>query len=323
MASYDVSSAADALLNRWKDADPAIQRDDEGAKPIRRSETERNADEDDNEREDEDELDFGDDEDEQDEQDQADAPEASDEALVKLTVDGEEIKIPVKDLKRLYGQEASLTRKSQEVAERRKLAEETGARYIVATEQLMHKATERFKPYAQIDWAIAAKTLDNDEYVALRHEAQAAATDLQFLKHELDGVFADTQRAREAAAMEEAKASLEVLKTSIPNFNADTYNAMSAYAVSKGLPQETFAQITDPIALLLIHEAMSYSRAKERAATKRKAAPTSKRTMKSSARNPRGRVGDPAGDAMKRLQKTGSREDAVAALMERWEANGD
>jgi hypothetical protein len=317
--------AANALLSRWTDADNSHPEDDEGAKPIRRSETERHqTDEDDNQSDDED-LDFGDDEDEQDENDndRADAPvEASDEALVKLTVDGDEITVPVKDLKRLYGQEASLTRKSQEVAENRKRAEEDGARYIVATERLLEKAKERFQPYAQVDWAIAAKTLSNEEYVALRQEAAAAYTDLQFLNTELDGVFAEVQASREAQALEDAKAALEILQRDIPKFDANVYRDMTQFAAANGIPAEQFAQLTDPAALKIVHMAMSYQRAKERAASKRTAAPTSKRTMKTNRRS-EARAGNREGDAMKRLKTTGKRDDAVAALMERWSDNGD
>lgn len=313
--------AAEALLSRWTDAEQP-SRDDEGAKPIRRSETERNADEDENQSESDEDLDFGDDEDQQQDDTKADAPEASDEALVKLTVDGEEIKIPVKDLKRLYGQEASLTRKSQEVAERRKFAEDEGARYVVATQRLLDKAKARFQPYAQVDWAIAAKTLENDEYVALRQEAQAAHTDLSFLNNELETVFAETQKAREAAAKEDAKAALEVLQRDIPDFNADVYQDMAKFAATKGIPQEAFTQLTDPAALTIVHMAMSYERAKERAASKRKAAPTSKRTMTTNRRTDV-RAGNREGDAMKRLRQTGSRDSAVAALMERWSDDGD
>lgn len=310
--SLSRDEAANALLSRWTDADPAIQDRDEGAKPIRRSETERAPDKDENQSDDE-ELDFGDE----------DAPvEASPDALVTLTVDGEEIKIPVKDLTRLYGQEASLTRKSQEVAERRKFAEDEGARYVVATQRLLTKAQERFQPYAQVDWAIAAKTLDNDEYIALRTEAQAAHADLQFLNSELDGVFTETKRTRETQNLEDAKAALEVLQRDIPNFTAEVYQDMTAYAVTQGLPEDAVHQLTDPTALKLIHKAMAYDRAKERAASKRKAAPTSKRTMTTTRRSEQ-REGNRDGAAMTALRKTGSRDDAVAAMMERWSDTGD
>jgi hypothetical protein len=319
--SLSRDEAANALLSRWTDADQP-SRDEEGAKPIRRSETERTPDED-NPSEDDD-LDLGDDEEQDDTDDKADVPvEATDDAVVKLTVDGEEISVAVKDLKRLYGQEASLTRKSQEVAEKRQFAEAEGARFVVATQHMLERANKRFEPYANIDWGIAAKTLENDEYVALRQEATAAYQDVRFLNEELENVFKQTEEARQATAAKEAEAAIEVLSKDIPGFDAEVYTSMVSYAVAQGIPEEAAHQLTDPTALKLIHKAMAYDRAKERAATKRKAAPTSKRTMTSTSRNPQGRVGSKANDALQKLAKTGSRDDAVAALMERWSSNSD
>jgi hypothetical protein len=312
--------AANALLSRWTDADPAI-RDDEGAKPIRRSETERTPDAE-NESEDDD-LDLDEEDHENDNDNEGDDPvEVADEALVKITVDGEDVTIPVKDLKRLYGQEASLTRKSQEVAENRRRVEENGARYVVATERLLNKAKERFEPYAQVDWAIAAKTLSNEDYVSLRQEATAAFTDLKFLNTELDTVFSEVTANRDAAALEDAKSALEVLQRDIPKFDLSVYQDMTKFAAAKGIPEQQFSQLTDPSALKMVHMAMSYERAKERAASKRSAAPTSKRTMKTTRRTD-SRAGNREGDAMQRFKKSGSRDAAVAALMERWEGDGD
>src|SRR5262245_54818629 len=59
---------------------------------------------------------------------------------VKITVDDEEHEVPVKDLKRLFGQEKSLTQKSQQVAERRKQVDADGARYLAQTQVLLERA---------------------------------------------------------------------------------------------------------------------------------------------------------------------------------------
>lgn len=320
-----IDDAANALLSRWTDAEQ-LSENDEGAKPPRRTETVRDKDEDDNQSDvSDDDIDFGDEDENTDEDDTGPKDalvEAADDAVVNLTVDGEEIKVAVKDLKRLYGQEASLTRKSQEVAQQRQLAEDSGARYVVATQRLLDKANERFQPYASIDWGIAAKTLDNDEYVALRQEAQAAHTDIKFLTEELDGVFTQAQEGRAEALEAEAASAVEILTRDIPNFTAETYTAMTDYAVEQGLDAEAVQQLTDPVALKLIHKAMAYDRAKARAASKRTTTPTSKRNTNSS-RRPTGRGEDRGGDALTKLKSSGSRDDAVALLMARAEREGD
>jgi hypothetical protein len=68
---------------------------------------------------------------------------ADDGAYVKLKVDGEEKEVPVKDLTRLYGQEAALTRKSQEVAEQRKQAEAESQKHVSALQVLLTRAQEK------------------------------------------------------------------------------------------------------------------------------------------------------------------------------------
>ena len=311
-ADLSNDEAADVLLNRWKDADKPSD-DEEGAKPPRRSETERDTDEDDNDVSDDDE---GDDE---------DAPEAPENAVVKIKVGDEEVIASVKDLKRLYGQEAALTRKSQEVAQQRTQVNTELERYAAATSRLLEKANERFRPYADIDWAVAAKALDTEEYAALRKEAREAYTDVQFLNEEIKGVVETATKARQDQLEQDAKKAIEVLtgENGIPGFNEEVYQQMADHFVSVGGSLENYAQVVDPVALIILHNSMKYMQAKERAATKRKAAPTSKRTMKSNKRSGTGRVGDKAGEALEKLAKTGNRDDAAALLMQRWKDSGD
>lgn len=335
-SDFSPSDAEDAILNQWLDAG-TLSDDDGGAKPPkRRTETvPEDAGEGNNESDDDLDLDDEDGQDadadegsdtdtEDDDEGKADEPIiAADEAVVRVTVDGEERTVPVKDLKRLFGQEASLTRKSQEVAQVRKSAEEEGARFTLATQKLMERASERFAPYAEIDWTIAAKTLDNEEYIALRQEAQAAYQDIKFLKEEFDGTLKATQEARQTQTIEAAKEAVAVLKRDIPNWSQETYTGVIDYAANNGLDRDTIAQVTDANIIKLLHKAMSYDMAKERVATKRKSA-TSKHTMKSSNKRPTAALGKPDGKAeMARLAKSGSQDDAAALLLSRWNSEGD
>jgi hypothetical protein len=325
--ALSTDEAANALLKRWTDAEKPSD-DEEGANPKPRSETERKEPAEGDEHEsDDDDLILEDEEDAADEgDDEDDGPvEAPENAVVKIKVGDEEVTAKVSDLKRLYGQEASLTRKSQEVAQQRKQADTELERFTVATGTLLEKAQERFKPYAEIDWNLAAKALETEEYSALRNEARAAYTDVQFLTQELNGVVEQTRQARQTQLEQDAQKAIEVLtgENGIPGFNEEVYQEMAEYAVSRGLPMENYAQVVDPIALMILHDAMKYQQAKERAATKRKAAPTSKKVMKSNKRSGTGRVGDKAGEALEKLRQTGSRDDAAALLMGRWKEAGD
>jgi hypothetical protein len=337
-AGDSLDDAADAILNRWMDADKKLSDQGGGAKPPRKRAAETVADEEENEEADE-ELDEGsaDDEDqgeaegddqEDENEGEADEPkEAGDDALVSVTIDGETRQIPVKDLKRLYGQEASLTRKSQEVAQAKKKAEEDGARYVTAAETLMSRAEERFKPYSTIDWAIAQKTLDNDEFVALRQEAVAAYQDLQFLQQDLNTTFEKARAEREAASKEAAQEAIRQLSdptTGIPGWSAETYQAILTHAVTNGMDKDAVSSVTDASFIKLLNKARLYdlAAAKVKNNTKLKAS-SAKRTMKSKGSSNPVATAKAASDAMKKLRQTGTAEDAANAFMERWKSEGD
>ena len=71
---------------------------------------------------------------------------------VKVKVGEEEHEVAVKDLKRLFGQEASLTKKSQEVAERTKAAEYAQAKSLAALDVMVKRAQESANPYRNVNW---------------------------------------------------------------------------------------------------------------------------------------------------------------------------
>ena len=104
----------------------------------------------------------------------------SDDTYVKVKVGDEEKEVSVKDLKRLYGQEASLTRKSQEVAEQRRVADESAAKNVAALNVMLEKAKAKAAPYAALDWLAISKNpaISAAEASALRDEAKAAMDDV-------------------------------------------------------------------------------------------------------------------------------------------------
>ena len=329
--------AADAILNRWMDAgqlskggaegtsdsededeetkSPAAQEDEDNESDDGASDDDEGTQDDDTDQSEAD--DTGDDED-----DGKGSKEASDDAVVKISVDGEERTVSVKDLKRLYGQEASLTRKSQEVAKTRKAIEAEGQRYTTAMNSLIAKAEERFKPYADIDWLVIQSRLEPHEFAVLREDARAAAQDLQFLRNEVDSTLSATQKEREAEYLKSAKECVEELERDIPNWSRKVYDDLRSYAVSQGMDEGDVNQIVSAPALKLIHKAMQYDAAQRSLKTKKKAtAPT--RVLKSKPQASQV-LGKPSTDgALKRLKSTGSAEDAAALFLERWSAKRD
>ena len=84
------------------------------------------------------------------------------------------------DLKRLYGQEASLTQKSQQLSAQRKQAEDAIQRSDALFQAMLQRAEERFKPYSDVDMLLASKTMSAEDFATLRKEAQSAQEDVNF-----------------------------------------------------------------------------------------------------------------------------------------------
>lgn len=337
--------AAEALLGQWKDAGMLSDQDEEGADSHDPSETEDDEEDTENEdtteensedqedqedSEDEDQEDETDDEDEDEGEDDEDEPQILEnlDTKVKIKVDGEERTVSVKDLTRLYGQEASLTRKSQEVSELRKKAEDEGARYASASEALLKRALEKYAPYSKIDWVVAQSKLEPDELVALRTEARAAAEEVMFFKNQADEVFAQAQADREEQLLTAAKECMDVLsnpETGIEGWSQSLYDDIRAYAVKQGMDQEAVDMMVDPVAFKLIDKARRYDQAKATAKTKtKKKAKAPKKVAKSKTKGTALGTNPDTDAALKRFRTSGDPKDAAALLEARWaDAAGD
>jgi translation elongation factor P/translation initiation factor 5A len=209
--ALDVDDAADAILGRWDDGETLSEVEEEDATSEDLAETEVDEDELDDEEDDQDELDLEDpdedettdedveeDEDEDDEEDEEPLA-ASDDQIVDIAVNGESKKVSVKDLKRLYGQEASLTKKSQDLATQRKQSEEQLAQTQMSYQKLLERAEARYKPYADIDMLVASREMDAETFSQLRQDAKQAEDDLKFLQEESGQLVSQAQQQHQQA----------------------------------------------------------------------------------------------------------------------------
>lgn len=248
-----------------------------------------------------------------------DAPstrEATDDDEVKVRVGDEEHVVKVKDLKRLFGQEAALTKKSQALAAERKAAIETAQVNAHALERLFTKSAEKLQKYQGIDWALAAKELDQESYTALREEAQSAFNEHQFFIQEVQGFQGRQQEIIQQTLRAQAKVANEILADAIPEWGDRLYGEVRSYAIDLGMDADVVNNLTDPAAIQIIHKAMLYDRAHKTVAEKvtKAKAKTPKKVLKSGSRM----APTKQKAAMQRFKSTGSDDDAIAALLERW-----
>ena len=195
---------------------------------------------------------------------------------VKVKVGDEEHEVAVKDLKRLFGQEASLTKKSQEVAERTKAAEFAQAKSLAALDVMVKRAQETANPYRNVNWAALMKdpSISAEDVGALQEAARAAFENEAFLTTQLDGFMQEVQAQQQAAQAEAAKACIKALTdekspTYIKGWDQKLYDDMRSFAVSMGASQQMVNNLVDPSAFKLIHMAMQFHKGTQNVVTQK------------------------------------------------------
>lgn len=286
-AAHTVDDAAEAILGSWEDAEKLSEEDQEAPdettseteveesvetedeENLESEEDDEDPEQDDENQDEEEEADDEEDDDDSEEEETEEVQVLDENALVEITVDGEVKQASVKDLKRLYGQEASLTRKSQEMASQRKLADEQLQKADAQLQALLGRAEERYKPYAEVDMLVASKQMSNDDFTALRAEARQAEEDLKFLKEEADQFYGYVKQQQSKQLQEQAKDCVKVLQQEIPDWSNALYNDIRTYAVSQGLPEDQVNQYADPNVIMLLNKARMFDQTTKVATVKK------------------------------------------------------
>lgn len=332
-AVSDIDSAADALLARWKkpaaakqptepvrEGKPARVEEETSQHAAEETETQHEETQDEPGHEAEDHVE-GDEGTEATESEQAETALAADDHEVEIAVDGETRRVPVKDLKRLFGQEAALTRKSQEVADARKQAETVGARYNTGLTKMLERAEARWKPYAEIDFLVAQQNLQPEEFRQLRAAAADAFKDVQFFKQELDGHTQELTKEHQTKFNTAAQECIQVLtdpEKGIKGWDQKMYNDLREFSAKNGFSEQLFNTVTNPAVFKIMHMAHQYAQAQTVATTKLAKAP--KNVVGKTKTNGTGTTPKSiqSRQAMEKLRTSGSTDDAADAFMARW-----
>lgn len=251
-----------------------------------------------------------------------------DETYVKIKVGEEEHEVSVKDLKRLWGQEESLTRKSQEVADLRKKADAETTRVVEGYNKLLERAKAKAEPFTKINFLVAAKELNAEDLKALTEEAQRCFDDVKFLEGGLNEHLKEINTKQSERIVEDAKACIKALNdpensNHIPEWSDKVYGELREFAVKQGFSKDIFNQLVDPSALKMIHMASLYEKGKSKVLTK-VINKSPKKIMKSSRTATSSKPDQAKADkAMERLKRDGGTDDAAEAFLARWNANSD
>jgi hypothetical protein len=345
LGNFDtIDDAADAFLDRWKDdSDPSDQGKEEKKKEeVKEAPEDKDAPEDtedteeyaegedeDTEEEDQDESEEDDTDSEEEDGEDDDATEEDtepkdkkskvleDDSEVEIKVGEEVKKIPVKDLKRLYGQEAALTKKSQQVAAERKEVEAQASKYVAQIDVLYKKAQAKWEPYSKVDMLLASKELDTEQFAALRQEAQEAYEEFTFVSQEADTFVKAAAEQRNKATAAAAAESVKVLTEKIPGWSTELYDKIRTFALAQGLPKEAVNNITDPNVIMLMHKARLYDEGKKVVLKKKSKLPT--KMLKAGGTTNADISPNKKKSSMDQLRRSGSTDDAADAFLSRWQ----
>lgn len=257
----DLDDAINAFMNSEPDDDD-LSDDDDNEPTTEADEEEAEAEEEDEDAgEDEEESDDDPEEDEGGDEEDEGKPSgkvADEDAEVVVTVDGQDHRVSVKELKRLYGQEASLTQKSQAIAAQRRIVEAQGMFTAQILQQRFTKAKAEADKYKDVDLFRASRELDPDEFDALRAAKENAESEVAALEREGREFLHKTQELRGQMLREQAQNAIKEITKAIPDWNDELYGKIRTYAVAQGMEPELVNEIVDPAAILMIHKAMRY-----------------------------------------------------------------
>jgi hypothetical protein len=237
--------------------------------------------------------------------------EASDDAVVKVTVDGEETEFTVASLKRLAGQEAALTRKSQE-------ADLVGSRAAAVLQGALESVMEDLAPYKDVDWVLEGRRMDPEEFAWHRENYTRLANRYQKLIGSAQTFESTFQDRKSSSLKEKAAETVKVLKKDIPEWSDQLYGDILSYGVSQGLDEGDVSQIADASVIKILHKAMLYDKGKVVATKKVNQAPN--KVRKGSGREAIGTDGDKQQRVVQKKIARGhlSDDDAISALTGRW-----
>lgn len=313
-------AGAAAFLDQWKDEDQQAVSDsqevvNEEPEEVDQAEGEESTEEETEETEDPNEE--SEETEETEESDDEPKKVLDDDALVEIKVDDENLKVSVKDLKRLYGQEAALTKKSQAIAAKRKEVEQEGLKLSATLEKLYQNAEAKWRPYAEIDMLVAAKTLDAEEFTALRQAANAAHEEFRFITEEVNSFVKDMEAKQQAVLREQAVESVKVLKEVIPSWDDELYNKIRTYAVGLGMDANLVNNLVDPVAIQIIHKARLYDEGKKIVTKKVVKAP--KKVLAPSPAEEKSSKVQMRDKALSKLRNSGSTDAAMDAFLSGWQ----
>lgn len=253
---------------------------------------------------------------------------AEDDDEIVTTVDGKEVRATVKDVRRLLGQEAALTRKSMETAEVRRSADAERTYLAEVMKPLLTQAQARWNEYKDANLYLEAQRMDAETFKVFEADHRAARENLEFVSGETQRLTQLSNVRTQEARRAQVQAAHEAIRTEghaahIPGWSAEVYESLRTYGIKElGITQADMDAETNPLVFKLLHLQKAANADKAKAAKvqeKAKAAkPATSTTSRIKVVAPNAASGgSKAADrdtAMSRLSRSGKISDAAKAF---------
>lgn len=241
----------------------------------------------------------------------------------KVKVGDEEQEVSLESLKRLHGQEAALTQRSQQLAENRRGLEQREATHLVATQSLLTHFRNQLQPYLGLDMVALARdrSVNPAELAMVQQQAKNLYDTVQFLEHQQTDLMQKVRERQDAEMQQGAVRCVQELRDPasphyVEGWSPQMYEDLRSFGVSQGLHKDLVNSIVDPAAIKILRMAQLYQAGKKAMVQTTKVNKTVTKVVKSTRALPSSAKG-PSGEKMKalaKLQRTGDVDDAANAF---------
>ncbi len=264
-------------------------------------------------------------EEEVEEESEVEEPEevVEEEQTFTIKAAGEEKEVTLDDLKKSYQLGSDYTKKTQEVAEQRKVIEQE-AKAIIEARQVRDEYSQKLQ--AVENYLLSNNDTPEDLAAMSENDPIGYAkvvADMTLKKEHLQSVQAEQQRLAQqqqsdrAAQLEQyVKEEASKLTVSLPEFSdkakgEQVRNDIRSYGKKVGFTDEELSQVYDSRHVLVLHKAAQYDKLMAGKAGVKKKVAKAPKTVKSGAKVKQN-VTDIQKKQLKKLQQTGSARDAAA-----------
>ena len=249
--------------------------------------------------------------------------EVEEEQTFTIKAAGEEKEVTLDELKKSYQLGSDYTKKTQEVAEQRKVIEQEAKAIIEARQvrdnyQTKLQAIEQFLIGQNDNPAELTAMKENDPigYAVKVAEMTEKKEQLQAVQAEKNRLAQEQQADNQAQMQKFVQQEQIKLAESLPEFSDKTKgehirNDIRSYGKKIGFTDEELSQVYDSRHVLVLHKAAQYDKLMAGKAGVKKKVAKAPKTVKSGAKVKQN-VTDIQRKQLKKLQQTGSARDAAA-----------